>query len=55
LGVIIPFIGIGLLAGSISKLARSTYRHKSKIRAISGLILIAYSIYLIVQSLFYLL
>jgi len=49
LGVIIPFVGIGLLAGSISKLARSTYRHKSKIRAISGLILIAYSCYLIVS------
>ncbi len=49
LGVIIPFIGIGILAGSISKLARSTYRHKSKIRGVSGLILIAYSFYLIVS------
>jgi cytochrome c biogenesis protein CcdA len=48
LGVITPFIGIGLLAGSISKLARSTYRHKTKIRAISGLILIGYSLYLII-------
>lgn len=48
LGAIIPFIGIGVFAGSISKLARSTYRHKSKIRAISGLILISYAIYLIV-------
>jgi cytochrome c biogenesis protein CcdA len=48
LGVILPFIGIGILAGSISKLARSTYRHRSKIRAVSGLILITYALYLIV-------
>jgi cytochrome c-type biogenesis protein len=47
LGVILPFFLIGILAGSISKLARGTYKHKSKIRAISGLILIAYAIYLI--------
>ncbi|UCE96671.1 MAG: hypothetical protein JSV51_03500 [Candidatus Bathyarchaeota archaeon] len=52
IGVILPFFFIGLLAGSISKLARETYRHKPKIRAISGLILIAYAIYLII---FYLL
>ncbi|RLI46784.1 hypothetical protein DRO69_02330 [Candidatus Bathyarchaeota archaeon] len=51
-GVLIPFIGIGVIAGSISKLARSTYRHRSKIRAISGLILILYTLYIIV---FYLL
>ena len=51
LGVITPFIGIGFLAGSISKLARSTYKYKSKIRALSGLILIAYSAYLIVSYL----
>lgn len=51
LGVIIPFVGIGILAGSISKLARSTYRHRSKIRAVSGLILIAYALYLIVSYL----
>lgn len=47
LGVFLPFLFIGILAGSISKLARGTYKHKSKIRAISGLILIAYAIYLI--------
>ena len=51
-GVLIPFIGIGVIAGSISKLARSTYRHRSEIRAISGLILILYTLYIIV---FYLL
>jgi cytochrome c biogenesis protein CcdA len=49
LGAITPFIGIGIFAGSISKLARSSYRHKSKIRAVSGLILIAYAIYLIAK------
>jgi cytochrome c biogenesis protein CcdA len=49
LGVMTPFIGFGILAGSISKLARSTYRHKSAIRAASGLMLIAFAIYLIVN------
>ncbi len=48
LGAAIPFVGIGIFAGSVSKLARSTYRHQSKIRAISGLILISYALYLIV-------
>jgi sulfite exporter TauE/SafE len=48
LGVILPFIGIGILTGSISKLARSTYRHRSKTRAVSGLILITYALYFIV-------
>jgi cytochrome c biogenesis protein CcdA len=47
LGVMLPFFLVGFLAGSISKLARGTYKHKSEIRAISGLILIAYAIYLI--------
>jgi len=47
LGVILPFIIIGMLAGSVSKLVRVTYRHRSKIRAVSGLILIAYALYLI--------
>jgi cytochrome c biogenesis protein CcdA len=47
LGVMTPFVGIGVLAGSISKLARSTYRHKKAIRAASGLMLIAFAIYLI--------
>ena len=47
LGVIVPFIFIGVLAGSISKLTRSTYRHRSEIRAISGIILIFYAIYFI--------
>lgn len=48
LGATIPFIGIGIVAGYASKLARSTYRHRSKIRAISGLILIVYALYLII-------
>ncbi len=51
-GAMIPFVGIGILAGYASKLARSAYKHRSKIRAISGLILIIYALYLII---FYLL
>jgi cytochrome c biogenesis protein CcdA len=47
LGVMLPFIGIGFVAGSISRLARNMYRHKSTIRIISGLILIFYSIYIV--------
>ena len=52
LGVILPFILVGVFVTSISTFARGTYRHKSKIRAVSGLILIAYALYLII---FYLL
>lgn len=48
LGAIIPFIGIGVFAGSVARLVRSTYRQRFKIRAISGLILISYALYLIV-------
>jgi cytochrome c biogenesis protein CcdA len=47
LGVIVPFIGVGILAGSISKLTRSTYRNQYEIKAISGIILIIYAIYFI--------
>lgn len=49
LGVITPFIGIGILTGSVSKFVRNTYRHKSKIRAVNGFILVTYSLYLIVS------
>ena len=48
MGAIIPFICIGFLSASVSKLARNTYRHRSKIRKISGVILISYVLYLIV-------
>lgn len=51
IGAIIPFFGFGVFAGSISNLVRSTYRQRFKIRAISGLILISYAIYLIVFQL----
>ena len=47
LGVIIPFIGVGIFAGSISKLVRSFYVHRFKIRAASGLVLIGYVLYVI--------
>jgi cytochrome c biogenesis protein CcdA len=49
IGVMVPFIGIGILAGSISKLARGAYRHRSKIRALSGIILIVYAIYFLIM------
>ena len=52
LGAIIPFIGIGIVAGYASKLARSSYKHRSKIRAISGLILIIYALYIVIFYLF---
>jgi cytochrome c biogenesis protein CcdA len=52
IGLMVPFFFMGLLAGSISKLARATYKNRSRIRAVSGVILIAYAVYII---LFYLL
>jgi len=52
IGLMVPFFFMGLLAGSISRLARATYRNRSRIRAASGVILIAYAVYII---LFYLL
>jgi cytochrome c-type biogenesis protein len=51
-GVILPFIFIGLLSGSLSKLTRVTYKHKAKIRTISGLILVGYGAYLLVLFFF---
>lgn len=48
IGAFVPFVIFGVVAGSMSKLARSTYRHRSKIRAVSGLILMAYAVYLII-------
>jgi cytochrome c biogenesis protein CcdA len=51
LGVITPFVVVGILSGSISKLTRDIYRHKVKIRAISGIILICYAIYLLLTVL----
>jgi len=52
IGLMVPFFFMGLLAGSISKLARATYKNRLRIRAASGVILIAYAVYII---LFYLL
>ncbi|MBX5327747.1 MAG: cytochrome c biogenesis protein CcdA [Candidatus Bathyarchaeota archaeon] len=51
LGAILPFIFIGIAAGSASKLTRKTYKHRRKIRVISGLILISYALYLILSYL----
>jgi len=49
LGAIVPFVGIGILSYSISKLARISYKHKSKIKGVSGLILIGYAVFLITR------
>jgi len=48
-GAAVPFVCIGLFAGSISKLVRGTYKHQFIIRAISGLLLIGYALYLIIS------
>lgn len=47
LGVMLPFILIGALTGSLSILVRFSYKHRSKFRFISGLILTCYAVYLI--------
>jgi len=47
LGVMLPFLIIGFITGSLSKLVRISYKHKSKLRLLSCLILIGYSAYLI--------
>lgn len=52
LGAIIPFVGIGIFSGSVSKLTRFTYRQRFRIRAISGLILVGYALYLIISTFF---
>ncbi|MEM3566332.1 MAG: CARDB domain-containing protein [Candidatus Bathyarchaeia archaeon] len=52
LGVVLPFVGVGIFAGSISKLVRGVYRYKYKLRMVSGLILICYSIYVIICYIF---
>ena len=51
LGILIPFLVIGISVGILSKLVRSTCRHRFKIKAISGAILIGYSSYLITAHL----
>ncbi len=51
LGAILPFVGAGIFVGSMSKLVRITYKHRFKIKAISGLILIGYAVYLIISYL----
>ena len=46
-GLIVPFFLIGILASYVPKLAKVTGKNKSKIRAASGLLLIAYVLYVI--------
>lgn len=51
IGLMVPFLFIGVLAGSIQKLATTVGKRKSRIRAISGLLLIAYVLYVILYHL----
>ena len=46
-GLMVPFLLIGILSNSIPKLAKTMGKHKSKIRRVSGLLLIAYVLYVI--------
>ncbi|MEM1565631.1 MAG: cytochrome c biogenesis protein CcdA [Candidatus Bathyarchaeia archaeon] len=46
-GAFVPFVGVGLLAGSISKIVRGTYRHRIILKVISGVILIGYASYIL--------
>ncbi|MEM1543534.1 MAG: cytochrome c biogenesis protein CcdA, partial [Candidatus Bathyarchaeia archaeon] len=50
IGEMIPFVGAGLLAGSISKISREAYKHRVILRGISGAILIGYAIYILLHS-----
>ncbi|MBS7621592.1 hypothetical protein KEJ32_05730, partial [Candidatus Bathyarchaeota archaeon] len=47
LGVMLPFIIIGVITGSLSRLVRISYKYKSKLRLMSGLILVCYAVYLL--------
>lgn len=47
IGALIPFIGAGLLAGSLSKISREAYKHRTLIRGISGAILMGYALYIL--------
>jgi len=51
-GVMLPFVIIGVVTGSISKLVRSIYKHRSKLHMISGSLLVCYSIYLMIHLIF---
>lgn len=47
IGAMLPFIGVGLFVGSISKITRKAYKHRFLLRSVSGAILIGYASYLI--------
>ncbi|MBS7281499.1 MAG: hypothetical protein KIH09_16910 [Candidatus Freyarchaeota archaeon] len=52
IGALIPFFGIGIFAGSVSKLSRKVYKHRFVMRGLSGAILIGYALYLMFYSVF---
>ena len=47
IGALVPFFGIGIFVGSISKLSRKAYKYRSVLRGLSGMILIGYALYLV--------
>lgn len=51
-GVMLPFIFIGFISGSLSRLTRITYKHKARIRTISGIIVVGYGVYLLLLFFF---
>jgi cytochrome c biogenesis protein CcdA len=54
LGVIIPFLAVGVVAGGSPALAkRIREQHRTKIRALSGIILLAYSVWFVFFNLLY--
>lgn len=55
IGALIPFFGIGISVGSISRLSRKVYKHRFVIRGLSGVILIGYALYLILHCILFLL
>lgn len=53
IGVMVPFIVAGLFVGSISKISRGAYIHRTILRSISGIILMGYASYLLFQLITY--
>lgn len=49
-GVLVPFLAIGISTGSISRLVRASYKMRSKVKAIWGLILVGYSLYIVFSA-----
>jgi cytochrome c biogenesis protein CcdA len=54
LGLLVPVLGVGIISGGAPKLARNIReKHRLKIRALSGLILIGYAVWLLLWQIFW--